>query len=53
MEEGVLWRTDVMEGPCAVARGEDINNISMTLYIIYVIYMHMHTCTRYTCVPGL
>jgi hypothetical protein len=26
MEEGVLWRTDVMEGPCAVARGKDINN---------------------------
>jgi hypothetical protein len=25
MEEGILWRTDVMEGPCAVARGEDTN----------------------------
>jgi hypothetical protein len=26
MEEGMLWRADVMEGPCAVARGKD--NIS-------------------------
>ena len=27
MEEGMLrvWRTGVMEGPCAVARGKDIN----------------------------
>jgi hypothetical protein len=25
MEEGMLWRADVMEGPCAVARGKDIN----------------------------
>jgi hypothetical protein len=25
MEEGVLWRADVMEGPCAVARGKDMN----------------------------
>ena len=26
MEEGMLWRTDVMEGPCTAARGKDINN---------------------------
>ena len=25
MKEGMLWRTGVMEGPCAVARGKDIN----------------------------
>jgi hypothetical protein len=25
MEEGVLWRAGVMEGPCTVARGKDIN----------------------------
>jgi hypothetical protein len=25
MEEGVLWRADVMEGPCAVARWKDIS----------------------------
>jgi hypothetical protein len=25
MEEGMLWKTDVMEGPCAVARWKDIN----------------------------
>jgi hypothetical protein len=25
MEDGVLWRTDVMGWSCAVARGEDIN----------------------------
>jgi hypothetical protein len=24
MEEGVLWRADVMEGLCAVALGKDI-----------------------------
>jgi hypothetical protein len=26
MEEGVLWRADVMEGPCAVAREKDIRH---------------------------
>jgi hypothetical protein len=25
MEEDMLWRANVMEGPCAVARGKDIN----------------------------
>jgi hypothetical protein len=25
MKEGALWRTGVMEGPCAVVRGKDIN----------------------------
>jgi hypothetical protein len=25
MEEGMLWRTGVMEGPCAVTWGKDIN----------------------------
>jgi hypothetical protein len=25
MKEGMLWRADLMEGPCAVARGKDIN----------------------------
>jgi hypothetical protein len=33
MEEGMLWRTDVMEGPCAVARGKDINNVNKFVLI--------------------
>jgi hypothetical protein len=33
MEEGVLWRADVMEGPCAVARGEDTN--TRVLFLVW------------------
>ena len=29
MEEGMLWRADVMEGPCAVARGKDISTSAL------------------------
>jgi hypothetical protein len=34
MEEGVLWRADVMEGYCAVARGKDISSSSEHRYYI-------------------
>jgi hypothetical protein len=33
MEEGVLWRAGLMEGPCAVTRGKDISINKCGLYL--------------------
>jgi hypothetical protein len=30
VEGGMLWRADVMERSCAVARGKDINSVDAT-----------------------
>ena len=53
MEGGVLWRADVMERSCAVARGKDINNQNKTVGFgqrprpLHNRYTRTDTCVRW------
>jgi hypothetical protein len=38
VEGGMLWRADMMERACAVARKEDISRCVVCLYYIYIFF---------------
>jgi hypothetical protein len=40
MEGGMLWRADVMERSCAVARGKDINSSKLARGLWLIVVCH-------------